>query len=66
MVNCSRPNSNHSQFFITLNDCPNLDGTNVVFGQVVKGLGILNEMEKFATDDLVPTTVKSFTRNAVS
>lgn len=57
MANYGRPNTNQSQFFITVNDCPNLDGTNVVFGKVVKGLDILNEMEKFTTDESIPTQV---------
>lgn len=57
MANRGRPDTNNSQFFICLNDCPNLDGTNVVFGCVRKGLGILTEMEKFTTNEAVPTKV---------
>ena len=55
MANCGRPHSNHSQFFITSVECYHLDGINVVFGHVRKGLPIVEEMEKYATDEGVPT-----------
>ena len=45
------PNTNNSQFFITRNDCPNLDGNHVVFGHVLRGFDIIQEMEKVATDE---------------
>lgn len=54
MANYGRPNTNNSQFFITSVECYHLDGTNVVFGQVKKGLSILDEMEKIATEDGAP------------
>lgn len=38
------PNTNGSQFYITTVPCPHLDGVNVVFGKVVKGLNIVVEM----------------------
>ena len=34
-------NSNTSQFFITFNACPKLDGKYVVFGECVEGLEVL-------------------------
>lgn len=57
MANFGRPNTNNSQFFITTVDSPHLDGTNVVFGKVLHGIGCLQEMEKFTTDDSLPTMV---------
>uniref|UniRef100_A0A0A9Z9H3 peptidylprolyl isomerase n=4 Tax=Lygus hesperus TaxID=30085 RepID=A0A0A9Z9H3_LYGHE len=44
MVNYGQPNTNNSQFFITTIPCPHLDGTNVVFGKVVFGLGAVQEV----------------------
>tara|TARA_B110000971_G_C19929078_1_gene463072 strand:+ start:323 stop:964 length:642 start_codon:yes stop_codon:yes gene_type:complete len=37
MVNTGQ-DTNNTEFFITTKSCPNLDGKNVVFGRVVKGL----------------------------
>lgn len=51
MANFGKPDTNNSQFFITSIECLHFDGTNVVFGQVLKGLAIINEMENYATDD---------------
>jgi peptidyl-prolyl isomerase D len=51
MANFGRPNTNNSQFFITSVDCAHFDGTNVVFGKVLKGLPIVAEMENNANDD---------------
>jgi peptidylprolyl isomerase len=39
------PNANGSQFFLTFNDCPWLDGKHVVFGQTISGLEILDIIE---------------------
>ena len=45
MAGTSGPNSNGSQFFITLRAQPHLDGKHVAFGHVVEGMGVLRAME---------------------
>lgn len=40
------PNTNASQFFITFGPQPSLDGKHTVFGKVVGGMKVLDEMEK--------------------
>lgn len=42
----SGPNSNGSQFFITLNETPWLDNLHTVFGQVIKGQNVLDSIAK--------------------
>jgi len=48
MANCG-PNTNGSQFFITLRATPHLDGKHVVFGKIIEGLPILKKMEEVGT-----------------
>lgn len=42
----SGPNTNSSQFFITFQACSGLDGLHVVFGKVVEGFDVIDEIEK--------------------
>lgn len=57
MANFGNANTNNSQFFIASVECPHLDGTNVVVGYVLRGFGIINEMEKFASNEALPMRV---------
>jgi cyclophilin family peptidyl-prolyl cis-trans isomerase len=56
----SGPNSNCSQFFITTGPCEHLDGLNVVFGQVKKGLGVVEEVSRVVTQQDRPLVVVYF------
>ncbi|EDW18463.2 peptidyl-prolyl cis-trans isomerase D [Drosophila mojavensis] len=56
MANYGTPNTNNSQFFITAVGCENLNGINVVVGRVLRGLGIIAEMEQNCNDEAQPTT----------
>lgn len=54
MVNEAKPNSNSSQFVITMAPCPQLNNTNVVFGKVVHGIGIINELNEVPANNDEP------------
>lgn len=51
----SGPNTNTSQFFITLAPTPDLDGTNTIFGRVSSGMKLVKRLGSVpVTDDSRP------------
>ncbi|RPB09982.1 hypothetical protein P167DRAFT_509918 [Morchella conica CCBAS932] len=50
MANAGK-NTNGSQFFITFEETPHLDGMHVVFGEVVSGVECIKKMEEKSLDD---------------
>ena len=57
----SGPNTNGSQFFITLAPTPWLDGRHTIFGRILEGMRVIQRMGLVATDDedrpLEPVTI---------
>ena len=60
-----RPNSNNSQFQILLDERPELDGRQVVFGRLVDGFAILREIEKLGTVNGAPRELAKIARCGV-
>ncbi len=50
MANSGRPNSQDSQFYITLAPLDFLDGKYTVFGEVIEGLDVITKMGNVQTD----------------
>lgn len=58
------PNTNASQFYLTLDSCPHLDGKHVIFGQLVENVDCLEKLNAVASDsdfETIPTQAVTIT-----
>ena len=61
MARTQDPNSNGSQFYITLAPTSNLDGQYTIFGKVIEGLDVLDKVQR-SVGEAPPTTPTRMTR----
>ena len=61
----SGPDSNGSQFFITVAPTPWLDGKHVVFGEVINGMELVKTLEELGSDSGQPSKTVTVTASGV-